>query len=967
MRAAFCVLSALLAASQVSLTHSARPAEFDFEIPRQSLLEAMLAFSAQSGLQVGFSPEATADQSISIGPLRGVHTADAALARLLQPHGLAHEWVNERTIYIDARRTQRARESALRTRLAAQQAIERAMRTASRDDMESILVLGARLSSLETEFRSVAVLDERRIASYGVANAAELAKRLTQAPFVRSDGFRVTGEQYIDLRGFGPGATLILINGRRVAGSATSFDTGGFDANTIPLTAVKRVEVLLDAPSVATGADAIGGVVNFVLKDEMAAPIAEVRYGGAAGGARERRFSLGMGGSRARLRGAATFDVFQRDDLFGAQRRLTADQDYRRYGGDDYRALQASPGNIASIAGENLPGLNSHHAGVPAGSSGANLTPEDFAATAGQLNRESLTRFRSIIPETMRSSLVATGELPMSRDILAFGEFLGTHRTGELTIGPPVLDGAHTPASNAFNPFGEAVRTDALLEGMDARTAIVAADLIRAVAGVRGHWRRWTLEASTSWSRERAEVSRENELDPARVAQTLASSDADAALNVFRHGPAGDASLLASLVAAPGTQQYSSDVAQGHAHLQGPLLELPAGEMSLAIGGEWRREKLSNDALPSSPERTVSAAFAEIKALVIDSRMQVPAIRRLALSLGIRGEDDSEIGAHVTPRYALVWRPLADLALRASYSRPHRAPSLFELHAPRTSLPIAMQDLRRNGEIASVVVTTGGNPGLETSAGRSWTAELELTPRALPDLRFLARYWETSIDGLIAPLPASLLVGHEHMFPARIARASPAAQDIEAGLPGALTSVDISPGNFGRSQASGVDVSVSFAFDTRAGRLTPELAATWNKEFSTQAAPVMPHEERPGVASELGTIPEWRAIAGLEWRRGPLAVFSAAQFVSAYDDAVLGARTGRRISSQALVDVQASLMLDSLSLSSRLMRGAKLAAGVMNLFDAEPRFSAVGRDAGYDPSQADVRQRFWYLRLAKEF
>ena len=97
----------------------------------------------------------------------------------------------------------------------------------------------------------------------------DLLRLLPQQPFLRPDGFRSNGAQYAELRGLGPDTTLVLINGRRAFASAASFSVNAFDLNQLPLSAVERVEVQLDSISVRHGADAIGGIVNIVLRDDI--------------------------------------------------------------------------------------------------------------------------------------------------------------------------------------------------------------------------------------------------------------------------------------------------------------------------------------------------------------------------------------------------------------------------------------------------------------------------------------------------------------------------------------------------------------------------------------------------------------------------------------------------------------------------------------------------------------------------
>ena len=75
----------------------------------------------------------------------------------------------------------------------------------------------------------------------------------------------------------------------------------------------------------------------------------------------------------------------------------------------------------------------------------------------------------------------------------------------------------------------------------------------------------------------------------------------------------------------------------------------------------------------------------------------------------------------------------------------------------------------------------------------------------------------------------------------------------------------------------------------------------------------------------------------------------------------------RRVSSQTLVDAQASVELGSVLGESSALSGTKLTAGISNLFDKEPGFAEAGYAEGYDPTQGDLRQRFGYLRLSKRF
>src|SRR5690606_39234292 len=166
------------------------------------------------------------------------------------------------------------------------------------------------------------------------------------------------GSQHAELRGLGADNTLVLINGRRAMPSAPSIASNAFDLNTIPLAAIERIEVLSDSASAVYGADAMGGVINLILRKEIPRPVLDVHFGGADGGAEERRISLSSGYSTARLRGSIVLDYFERETLLGEERERWRDQDFQRYGGVDRRSRAASPGTVSSLTTENLPGLS---------------------------------------------------------------------------------------------------------------------------------------------------------------------------------------------------------------------------------------------------------------------------------------------------------------------------------------------------------------------------------------------------------------------------------------------------------------------------------------------------------------------------------------------------------------------------------------------------------------------------------
>src|SRR5512143_648735 len=133
--------------------------------------------------------------------------------------------------------------------------------------LEKVEVTGSHIPRTEVESAlPVQIITREDIDRSGSTTVAEVMAKVSANLLGFSDiaSFGSPGLSSVNLRGIGSGSTLVLLNGRRVANYA--FDGGAVDVNSIPLSAVERVEILKDGASAIYGADAIAGVVNFILR-----------------------------------------------------------------------------------------------------------------------------------------------------------------------------------------------------------------------------------------------------------------------------------------------------------------------------------------------------------------------------------------------------------------------------------------------------------------------------------------------------------------------------------------------------------------------------------------------------------------------------------------------------------------------------------------------------------------------------
>lgn len=969
--------------------------DYVLDIPRLPIIEALKEFTTQTGLLVSFWPDAQTDQARLVGPLRGKFTAEVALTRLLAESGLTFRRTNERSLVVMAPSLLGAPRNGVsgsdqdRSRLAEGQPYMRKQQRPTQESLslvgragsnavigppevervDEVIVIGSRIDRNGEGPAPVQVFTRKMIDDLGASSIPDVLRYTPQQPFNRAQHYYSNGAEYSQMRGIGGDTTLILINGRRVVPTTNSLSLNAFDLNSIPLAAVERIEVLSDSASAIYGADAMGGVINVMLKKNIPQPVLDVHYGGARGGGDLLRASFSAAYQTERLRTSVIFDYLQRDFLLGAERDLWRNQDYTRYGGLDFRSAAGTPGTVSSLSGDDLPGLSSSFAMVPEGSSGIGLTPQDFVATAGVRNRMSTLNTVSIVPSAEQRSGAVFAEYDLTADVTAFAEMLFSKRRVISQEGVYSVQGALVPAENPFNPFHQPVLVDFILDGLQPRRFEHDMDWLRGAFGLRG-WldARWQWELAAIASTETDDAVSTVDLSAARIQAALAQTDPAQALNPFVDGPAGSDELLASLI-DPERSRHLSRGRQLSAFLQGDVFELPMGAVQAVVGGEWRDEEMVYDdrTLPVANNRDVRALFTELRVPLIG-----PAASShgdvLSMTLAARIDDYSDFGSSLNPQFGLLWRPTEGLLLRGSYGTSFRPPSIFELHAPRTSVTnAAVRDPARNNELSPVTFVAGGNPNLRPIEADSMTTGFVLTPPSVPGLRVLANYWRIHTEHRVTFLHFTSLLANEDVFGERILRDTPTQADIDAGVPGRLLQLDISRTNFGRLSTAGIDLEARYELSTLWGDFTPRVTATWIDEFTSLEAPGMPAVERVGIANPAGSIPRWRVVGSLGWKRNGLGLSTTVDWLPGYMDADSTGLTGRRLPSRTLVDVQASFAMDELLGPELLWRDLKLQLGVKNAFDELAPFSAVGFSTGFDSSQGDLIGRFSYLRLSKGF
>ena len=313
---------------------------FDFDIPKQRADDALILLGEQADATVLFQYDLATQHDAN--RLQGEYTLPEAVGILLADSGLKAEFGQQGHLYISIDETQRGgdevnvkKKAGLLASLVAaftggnaQEAIDDQAEKVEQPVLEEIVVIGSYIRGADS-VSPVFVFDREAINNTGSATAQDFVRTIPQN-LDFSESSSITGPASglggagagVNLRGLGESATLTLVNGRRLAAGGGG---GEFvDISLIPLSSVERVEVMTDGASALYGADAVAGVVNFVLRENYDGAEASLRYGSVTNSDSE-EFQFGQNVGRSWQNGniLAAYEFYHRTSLDANDREFT--------------------------------------------------------------------------------------------------------------------------------------------------------------------------------------------------------------------------------------------------------------------------------------------------------------------------------------------------------------------------------------------------------------------------------------------------------------------------------------------------------------------------------------------------------------------------------------------------------------------------------------------------------------------
>lgn len=967
-------LATALALGGASLTVQAQTTPSrSFHIAAGTLEEALDQFTAQSGLQVLYDPALV--QGRRVAGYDASAPARSALDTLLKGSALTYEFTDANTVVIK-------RAAASPRTSEPKPAKKDAPKAADEEDVSQlggVTVVGTLLRNVAPT-SPVLTIEREDIDRGGYVSVQDVMAKVPQnfAGQTAATSFFTGGNtgltNQVDLRGLGSGATLTLVDGRRISSAAGALGRAA-DIDMIPVSAIERIDILTDGASALYGSDAVGGVVNIVLRKDFEGFDSALQFGRDETGSNSRLFNQAFGHSwdGGRVLGSVQY---QRRDAIRAKEFGVGDTlDLRAKGGGDYRLPGLGvPGTVlpigyydgdpfATLTGPD--GAPVYSAGLPSGQNGRSLRLDQLRLN--ELNMGDLA-LNYLQPRQKNVSVYLNAEQSLGA-VTLFADVVAAQRENTLLAGATSLSNLVVPTSNAFTPFKEDVMVGYQFPELGAQRNVARNRGWFAHAGVRGELGGdWTWEALATFSKDRTRI-RTDDVDEAELERRLASSDPNVAFNPFGDGSGQSPGVIEAIRARTSTEG-NTDLKGVSTLFQGSVVDLPGGALRLALGGEYREESMhsrqsggrsgGSEEYPGSPRR-VGALFTEAYFPLVGKDNARAGVRELAFSAAVRSEHYSDFGSTTNPKVGLLWRPTESLSLKANWGTSFRAPLLVELNFPASvSQNYSVYDPHAPGGPATVYVDLlqGGNPHLKPEKATTWTLAAEYRPAWLEGAHLSIDYFRTNyrdrIRGSLDGLDETTLLQYEDSLPPGI---------VVRDANGRLRSIRITSLNSAETRIGGFDLAVSYDWSAGSHYFNAFAAGTVFDRYEDRLIGGAPPRDLDG---KVGNPSKWRGRAGLNWSHEEWGGTVSANYTdSEYDDSADPRIRRRQISSLTTVDMQ--LSFSPARPDSAWARNLTFRVGVNNLFDRRPPFVDDPGYFGFDARNFPPQSRAVYVSVAKKF
>lgn len=829
-------------------------------------------------------------------------------------------------------------------------------------DVERIAVTGSRIKRTDMEGASpIQTINKDDIATMGYDNLQQLLERMpvagagTFSTRGNSQDSTANGAAAISLRGLGPDATLVLINGRRVSISAFAEDVANsfVDINSIPVSAIERIDILKDGASAIYGSDAIAGVVNIILKKDIEGIEVNVGYGGTDGpNYEEQTGSLVWGSHTDKSSASIILDYFKNTRLGADELGQFGTANQSPYGGEDFRSSRGFPGyfyvnDVKTIDPD---------------------CPADRATSSGSCLFD-YGPYNLTIPESERVGAITQFEYNFDNDITAFLEMSVQHNTSKAGGAATPLDEKAkltVPGAHPDNPFGQDIKIGRF-RPVDAgpRRWDIESDSLRLVTGLRGVINDWDWDIAVQKGRSSSTQSGSKSQGWVRVDYLQREIDAG---NYNPFGGTVNSADVIDRITTSLVRRGESHLTAFNANISGEAFEIGDRTIMMAAGAEYREEDVKDEpdeqfkqglifgteAVSAQASREQYAAFVEFSIPVTDD---------FEVQLAGRYDHYSDFGSTTNPKVGLHWTPLDTLTVRGSWSQGFRAPSLAQIGLGASETSEFYKDTYRceatglDCEALDYNTEFAGNADLEAEESESWNVGVIWAPSQQFDVGF--DFWNIVQDNKIDKQQrGEVYLAECNNQDSEICIRLPPTSGQSLGVLDVIKSTYV---NTSSQEVRGLDIS---------GHYTLELDQYGDIKFGLDWSYLLNFEKDGLDYTGEYNYPEHRWLASSTWTKDELSVNLNLSYTGEFEDTPdadfdgnldFTTNTSRTVESQLLLDAQVSY---------RFSDTVKVSLGANNLLDEEPPFAigdANGDLYGYAMGVHNPRGRYIYTKVSVNF
>ena len=862
---------------------------------------------------------------------------------------------------------------------------------------EKTVITGSNIKRVDAEpVAPVEVITREQIERTGKPTVAEVLRNIpANTGGSYSESFSnsfAPGASGISLRGLGQKATLVLINGRRTSGYgfAQNLQDTFVDLNSIPSSAVERIEVLKDGASAIYGSDAIAGVVNVILRKDFKG----VELGADAGrseGKNDYRFNItgGFGDlAKDKFNVFGVFDYYKRDFLAFSDTEFGKSRDKRNEaggrnsqsltGGGTWRQLTAANGltnvqrAISDCAGTVMTAAQAVDAGLLAAGSAFDLPGNTFCTY--DFNNQF-----TALPKTERFGFLSRGTMDFTPTMQGYAEvglsrvkttqtfqsafFAGTTGLQQTAAGlrPYTYNINFAPGASG-NPFSTPARYQGVFQDMGTRDNVITSDTGRFLVGLKYAFAGWDGDSAIGYSKNEAETLNINRVTNSGVGavfgvpttpQPPVPTSTGSAYSLDRWTTNSAATRAQMLIDFP--RKAESELSFADTRLSTEFGSLPGGPIGVAMGAEFRNEKLKDipDVNATSGNilgQGITATDGKRDNYAFFAEFALPLTRQLEAQAAVRYDHYSDFGSATTPKLGLKFKASPSLLIRANWGKGFRAPTLPEISPSVATFFTQVNDPVTN-TTAPISGSFAGNPGLSAEKSESTTIGIVFEPNA--NFNMGLNLYEVDWKDLVT--------GGSFQATVNNCAIGGCPNVIRDPVTGTIVTVLANYFNLGSTITRGADFDAKYSMSTGVGKFTSRLNVTYIDTFKEDGVEVA--GTNGGLIS---TIPRLKGSLALDYENGPLATTLAMNYIHHYWQFLLPGSWfvpgDPRFQNGVYPDKVPRYITYDIFAKYNITKNLSVSGSIVNFTDKtppyDPGFSATNL---YDFSQYDVRGRQFRL------